>query len=278
MESIKNMNSNERVQGVPRELKLLCIGNSFSQDAVEHLYLVAKDLGIEKVLIGNIYKGGCSINTHYSNILDSSAAYNFFYADDTTKKITEDPVMRDLKYCIEYADWDIITMQQASNQSGIESYYENLGAFIEKVKELKPERSRFFWHMTWAYQSDSPHPGFANYGTNQLTMYRAIVSTVEKLIETNDNFVGIIPSGTAIQNLRTSPLGDALTRDGFHLSLGIGRYTAALTYLAAITGADISGITAYPEAYPEVGENLEFIKKAVSAAIKNPKGVTPIAW
>lgn len=38
----------------------------------------------------------------------------------------------------------------------------------------------------------------------------------------------IIPTGTAIQNARTSFVGDHMNRDGYHLDLKIGRYTAAL--------------------------------------------------
>ena len=248
---------------VPNELKILSIGNSFSEDATKHLYLIAKDLGIENVVIGNVYKGGCSLETHYKNILEDKADYIFYVADSNTRAMTADPVMRGIKYCIEYEDWDFITLQQASNVSGMESSYLNLKPFIEKVKEFKGEKAKLYWHMTWAYEQDSSHPGFANYNNDQKTMYEAILSTVKSLIETNGDIEGIIPSGKTIQKLRYSPLGDTLTRDGFHLSYGIGRYAAALTYLATFTKCDVNRIKACPEEFPEVEENLEYIKRAV---------------
>ena len=269
---------NKYEERIPTELKLLTIGNSFSQDAVEHLYLIAKDAGIENVLIGNVYKGGCSLDTHYNNLLNGTVAYTFYYADENTKKITKDPTSRDLEYCIGYAEWDIVTIQQASNQSGVASNYSNLDAYVAGLRELIPEDALLFWHMTWAYQSNSDHSGFANYDNNQMNMYNAIVSVVENVIEASGHFDGVIPSGTSVQNLRTSTLGDTLTRDGYHLSHGIGRYTAALTYLAALTGMDISGITAYPESYPEVAEYLDHIKDAVAKAIAEPKSVTESAY
>ena len=39
----------------------------------------------------------------------------------------------------------------------------------------------------------------------------------------------IIPTGTVLQNLRTSPLNNEmdLTRDGYHMDYGLSRYAAA---------------------------------------------------
>ena len=46
-------------------IRVLCIGNSFSWDAVEQeLYPLAKAQGTELV-IGNLYYGGCSLQQHY---------------------------------------------------------------------------------------------------------------------------------------------------------------------------------------------------------------------
>ena len=56
----------------------------------------------------------------------------------------------------------------------------------------------------------------------------------------------IIPTGTAIQNAKTSYLTDTqLQRDAKHLSYGMGRYVAALTFVKALTGVSIDNST-YP--------------------------------
>ena len=57
-----------------RSLKILAIGNSFSVDAMEHLYGIAKDGGVENVLLGNLYIGGCSLATHAKNIAEENNA------------------------------------------------------------------------------------------------------------------------------------------------------------------------------------------------------------
>ena len=91
--------------------------------------------------------------------------------------------------------------------------------------------------MTWAYQQNSTHGGFAAYGRDQMNMYESIVTAVADNVLTRD-FAVLVPNGTAIQNARTSFLGDTLTRDGYHLTLNYGRYIATLTVLGALTGID----------------------------------------
>ena len=107
-----------------------------------------------------------------------------------------------------------------------------------------------------------------------MTMYNAIVNTTQKLIVGNLNVEGYIPSGTAIQNLRTSYLGDTLTRDGYHLSTDIGRYTAALVWYRELWGADITNLTTVPQKIGNITQHLPAIKEAVNNAIADPFEVT----
>ena len=272
------MKSEKNLQNEPRlnRLKILAVGNSFSVDAMQHLYILAKDAGVEEIMLGNLYIGGCSLNTHFENVSENLGKYTFYVSRDEACGMVVEGEGRTVEYGIKYADWDYITVQQASNQSGIADSFSHLNELIDYINSRSESHAKIFWHQTWAYQSDSVHPGFANYGCSQKRMYQAIVDTVNELIAPNEKISGIIPSGTAIQNLRTSSLKDTLTRDGFHLSLGIGRYTAALTWLAKLTDADIRRISAIPEEYPEVGECLEDIKRAVLAAISEPMKITEL--
>ena len=128
--------------------------------------------------------------------------------------------------------------------------------------------------MTWAYQQDTPSTAFANYDSDQLTMYNAIVSAIQERVVSNKYVSGIIPSGTAIQNMRTTYVGDTMTRDGNHLSYSHGRYTAAMTWFAALTGGDVEAITWVPTKYPELADDLPVIRQSVKDAIKLPLAVT----
>lgn len=152
--------------------------------------------------------------------------------------------------------------------------YGNLQNILDYIHKHKAD-AKIYWHMTWAYQSDSSHGDFANYEKNQLTMYHAIASTVNDTVFKHESIAGVIPSGTAIQNLRTSYIGDTLTRDGYHLSYDAGRYTAALTWFAALTGLPVEDIDWMPGSCAGIlSDKLEAIREAVNAALKTPLSVT----
>ena len=58
-------------------IKVLAIGNSFSQDGVEqYLYELAEAQG-DSLIIGNAYIGGCSIDRHYENLLSGKPEYEY---------------------------------------------------------------------------------------------------------------------------------------------------------------------------------------------------------
>jgi len=256
-----------------KALKVLAIGNSFSQDATQWLYEIALDAGIDEIILGNLYIGGCTLATHWENAKENNAAYTYY---KNSVGIWEKYNKSTMLQGILDEDWDIITLQQASGVSGMEeTYNSDLTNLIEYVNTHKTNpNAKLVWHMTWAYQSDSTHKEFVNYENDQLKMYNSILSCVQNKILTNPAFSYIIPTGTAIQNLRTSIIGDRLTRDGYHLSYNLGRYTAALTWFHAITGESIDNITfnPEPEEIPEI--YIPLIKKAVKAAIEKPFEIT----
>jgi len=236
---------------------------------MEHLAIIFKDAGYEDILLGNLYIGGCSLDTHWSNINSGAVSYDFYVNSGNGWTNSKSAIQTG----IDYADWDVITIQQVSQDSGRPTTFRYLQNIIDHVKTSKPD-AKIYWHMTWAYQSGSSHSGFANYGKNQMTMYSAITDAVKNNILTNSSIDGFIPSGTAVQNLR-GVYGDTLTRDGYHLSYGIGRYTAALMWYKQLTGADISDITAVPSTYAaEITRYLAEIKQAVNDAYEKPLETT----
>ena len=64
--------------GISKEsVKILAIGNSFSDNAMSYLYPILKAFGAEEVVLGNMYIGGCSVATHYNNLSKDSPAYTY---------------------------------------------------------------------------------------------------------------------------------------------------------------------------------------------------------
>ncbi len=258
-------------------IKVLAIGNSFSVDAMNnHLYKVLEDAGYQDIVLGNLYIGGCSLDTHWSNINSGLGNYTYYKNSGSGWTTTSN---YKANTAIAEEDWDIITIQQASPDSGRPNTYINLNNIVSYVNENKTNpNARIYWHMTWAYDKDSTHDAFPNYDRDQMTMYTAITDTVKDRVLTNSLIDGVIPAGTAIQNMRTADSIEeaALCADGYHLSDNYGDYIAALTWYAYISGEDVSGITYQPGAV--TAAMREDINAAVMGAMESPLAITKLDY
>lgn len=256
-------------------LKILTIGNSFSDDMTQYAWQIADSLGVKEIYLGNLYIGGCSLDTHAANAANNAPAYEYRVNTDGTWNTTPNYRMGD---AIASQDWDFVSLQQASGSSGIESTYGKLQELIDYVRKMLPAdaHTQLVWHMTWAYQQSSTHAEFPKYDSDQQKMYQMIVQTVQNKILTNDAFSAVIPNGTAVQNARTSVVGDALTRDGYHLTYDLGRYIAGLTFLQTLTGLSVEEIAFAPDGMSAEDKAIA-IESAVNAC-KTPFEVTQSAY
>ena len=252
-------------------IKILAIGNSFSQDAVEqYLYELFDAEGI-KAVIGNLYIGGCSLEKHWSNASSGAAQYAYRKVEDGNKKETANVTM---EYGILDEDWDYISLQQVSGKSGLyETYNPYLPNLIKYVEGLATNTEmKLMLHQTWAYASNSTHADFPNYGNDQIVMYEAIVSAVDRAAVDNGIEI-VIPSGTAIQNGRNSYLGDSFNRDGYHLETTYGRYTAACTWFEKISGLDVRENPYSPNLDAQL---KKLVQSAAHRAVQNPSVADPM--
>ena len=256
-----------------KTVRILAIGNSFSQDAVEqYLHELAEAEGISTI-IGNMFIGGCSLERHVKNARDNAPAYAYRKIGTDGKKREKGKMS--LEAVLADEAWDYVSLQQASPFSGMyETYEASLPELIEYVKARLPKKTKLMLHQTWAYASTSKHSGFKNYNCNQLTMYQAIADAVKKAAKANKIKI-VIPSGTAIQNARTSFIGDHLNRDGYHLDVKIGRYTAACTWFERIFKHNVIGNPYAPEGLDEARKAVA--QKAAHAAVKHPYKVTDLS-
>ncbi len=223
-------------------IKVLAIGNSFSEDALEsNFYDLAKATG-KTVIVGNMYIGGASLATHKNNVENNTSAYQY-------RKITSDGVKTtylttSILRVLEDEPWDYISFQQASPNSGqLETVQADLPAVYNYVKARATNPNvKYIYHQTWAYAQTSSYSAFNNYNNNQTTMYNAIMN-VSQNITSVAAIDMVVPAGTAIQNARTSALGDSFNvGDGYHLNT-IGEYVAACTWYEKIFGVSVVGNT-----------------------------------
>lgn len=267
-----------------KTLKLLAITSSFGLNTTELLYHAAKAEGCENVIVGRLYYSGCTLKMHDDYAKNNTPAYQYTKFVEPRRTVMENVTM---EYGILDEDWDIIFIQQGAEQAGrIETYGDYIDSVMAYVKsKITNPSARFVWNMTWAFQHDNTRKVFTEtYKNDQLTMFNMILDCVKQKVVGRDDFDVIIPSGTAIQNARTSYFGDTLTKDTLHLN-NLGRAIAAYTVWASLTGKPLTEINLGPVNCYDLPEDVvlsdsdrKVIIDAVNNAIEKPFEVTPSAY
>ena len=210
-------------------MKILSIGNSFSQDAQRYLHRLAKIDGVDMKTV-NLYIGGCPLRSHYLNILDDTVAYEFqFNGQPTGLKVS-------IRQALRSDSWDYVTIQQASHDSArfatYEPYLETVAAYVKKYCPT----AKLLIHQTWAYENGSQKLMNQGFATDE-----EMFAQVEKAYEKAREMIsadGLIPAGKAMLTL--SKTGLPVHRDTYHANFGYGRYLLALVWFKYLTGRDIS--------------------------------------
>ena len=254
----------------PDTLRVLAVGNSFSRDAVEqNLHELGAADGLV-IIVGNMYIPGCSLERHYNNAVDNVPDYEYckISADGrrTVRPRTE------LAYALADEPWDFVTFQQVSHDSGrYETFVPYLPYLLDYARKIVPEKTKFCWHQTWAYDSDIVRDTFVIYDRDQTKMYNDIAEASRKVCDRYG--LKLIPAGTAIQNLRKTVFGrNSITRDGYHMNNTLGRYAVACTWYEALTGRSVEGnVYAVPFMYDA---QIPAAQKCAHLAVARPFEVT----
>ena len=228
----------------PDTLRILAVGNSFSDDGTEYLPGLLEAAGIHNVIVGRLYIGGCSLEWHCKEY--SEGLSNYTYSKSTKNHWTLVRKNATMLDGLKDEPWDIITMQETSGRTGLyDTYQEWIPQLMNIIrKEALNPRAALVWHETWAYASNSEHGMFKLYGNDQEKMYSGIVECVEKASK-EFNLPVVIPSGDAVQLARRTRLNNQddvpatskvyqLTRDGYHLTRQFGRYIAACAWFETL--------------------------------------------
>lgn len=228
----------------PDTLRILAIGNSFSDDGTEYLPSLLASAGIHNVILGRLYIGGCSLQRHCEEYRSASHAYIYYKStEDEWRTVSKEASFLD---GLKDEPWDVITMQETSGLSGVyENYKEWLPQLIGIIRaEATNPQATLAWHRTWAYAVNSAHNMFPLYDKDQMRMFNAIGDCVKRLRE-DFNIQVVIPSGVAVQLARETRLNNVdevpasckvydLTRDGYHLNRQFGRYIAACVWFETL--------------------------------------------
>ena len=118
-------------------MKILAVGNSFSDDTMEYVYPIARSAGVGELYLGNLYIGGCSLETHVANARADASAYE--YRTDGAGEWSTAAGFR-LGDALTAQKWDVVSLQQASPLSGRKETYEPyLGELIAYVRARAPQ-------------------------------------------------------------------------------------------------------------------------------------------
>ena len=211
-------------------MRILTIGNSFTEDATRYLHQIAKAAG-EDFEIVNLSIGGCSLEQHYHNMIEKNKSYLYFYNGCFMERLDV------LTEIIESQEWDVITLQQASHFSfNKDTYYPYVTELVKYIRQAQP-KARLMLQQTWAYEDGSERLHvIAGYKTSDemLSDVKAAYADVAK----SEGLDGIIPSGEMFGALLKSGVAK-IHRDTFHASFGLGRYALGLLWFKTLTGKSV---------------------------------------
>ena len=210
-------------------IKVLSIGNSFSEDAQRYLHSIAKADGVD-IRNVNLFIGGCSMSRHYRNMLSGGEAYDLQVNGEPTG------FQVSLEKALLSQEWDYITLQQASHFSfDYETYQPYLTELAAYVRRCCP-KAKLLIHETWSYEEGSER--LKNTGYEQAEeMYEDLHKAYEMAAK-DIGADGVIPSGTLMRDILSAGV-PKVHRDTFHASYGLGRYALGLLWYRVLTGNDV---------------------------------------
>lgn len=260
--------------------RILAVGNSFSYDAILQELLPVVRSGGDDLVVGFPYKGGTTLQQHWQYINNKDKIYNYYTIKNGKTTSTGSNTKCLDESIIASEPWDVVVIQTDHNYSGVYDHYfpylDNLIAYLRE--HLTNKNAKFYLYMTWAYQNGSAKIAeLVKKGLykDQADQYAKITDCASRAaVQSGIGVDNIIPAGTAVQNGRTSYLGDSFNRDGYHLDLLHGRYTASLTWYAKIYGKSPYDVTYRPAEMSDFCATV--CKKAVAEALATQFSVTSL--
>ena len=236
-------------------LKILDIGNSYTDDATAYLpYLIDKlDVDVKDVCLYKATLAGGSFKYWYKVYHDQfSWGYEVKRVIGELEANVEEGTGaaydgRLFRALLSNETWDVVIIHPLSNYAtNYEGWWgRGEGGYLKELLDLiednQPSCTIGFLLV---------HSPSNDYSTNaehsSLIRWEHIANAAQQFVQDRDIKI-LIPYGTSIQNLRETECNNdlELTRDGNHLGYGLARYTAACCYYETLlsyrTGVSILG-------------------------------------
>lgn len=271
-----------RQNGYDDTVRVLAIGNSFSTDAVvQDLPFLFKAAGYKSV-IGNMYIGSCTLEMHANNSRSGAKSYEYTKITDGVSVVSNGV---SLETALKDENWDYVSVQEGGGWHG---YYDleykgfkhsmepNLTTLINYVLATCANKDvKILFHSPWSAQIGYTGVNFSRYDYDQVKMHTMICDAVKAATAAHPEIYMVMNSMDAVQNGRTSYLGDVFNRDGWHLSLGVGRYTVGCLWFEKLTGQSVVGNTYIPDRMSQF--DAEICQIAAHQACEHPYQITDLS-
>ncbi len=240
-------------------IRILSIGNSFSQDATRYLHQIAENQG-DRIECVNLLVGGCSLQTHWQNWQTDAAVYWY----EPNGKWEGEYIS--ISKALSQENWDYVTLQQVSNLSpDYDTYMPYLSDLAEQVR-INATGAKLLIHQTWAYEQGCERLHRELGYSDQHDMFRDIQCAYTRAAGTI-GAAGILPGGEAMMNAIDMGI-QKVHKDGFHAHMGIGRYILGLAWYMTLTG-DMDIRSHIPLDVPAEEKELQMAVEAAKMAAKS---------
>lgn len=227
-------------------LKILAVGNSFTENAATYIPWLTDTFAADSVCFARLTRSGCSLSQHWASHVAGSPDYNLNYSVGDRWQLSE---IKTIDGALDIFDWDIIVIQQASGESGrYDTYQPYLDNLLQLFRATNPS-AHIAWHCTWPYRDGTDHPYFKDYGNDPLTMYGGILDACGRI---SDSFDIVIPSATLIWEMRKAypEVENQFSADGYHISDHLALFALSTLWyeclISPLTGSSCISDPAFP--------------------------------
>ncbi len=249
-------------------INALAIGNSLTEEATAYLHTAFSAIGVNDIKIG-AYISENALSAYAAEITNDSLSLTGAYTlcDNGVSGAAEQLT---LKAAAEKADWDVVILQSSSEDLNNTEFNKTIAA----IKKCFPNAKLAYYGTAVPFGDDT------HYAKHTDISDKAVLNVIDSV----DYY---IPAGTAIENCRTSWLGNRLKIsggsiiDGFQSDNGTMSETAKV--IAAMTFAeelcDQVADWKYDSFSGVIKDETEFeiVKAAVRRAVMRPYRVTQYA-
>ena len=238
-------------------MKILAIGNSFSEDATRYLHDIAKADGQDMKVV-NLCIGGCSLFTHYENMMSDSRHYMLQLNGHATG------VFVSIREALISDEWDYVTLQQVSHESIRYATFQPYLKALSDYVALNAPKAKQLLHQTWAYKAATPNLCESLHYKTPWEMFTDVKNAYAKAAE--ESGLPLILGGEGLMNLVKEGLRNVY-RDPIHASLGLGRYTLGLVWYGFLTGRALPKDTPWAFDVPITKKEAQAARRCAKRAL-----------